>query len=316
MNEIESQTAHSINPKSVRIGWIGTGVMGQSMAGHLLDAGCELVVYNRSPEKARSLVDRGATLAATPRQVASQCDIVFTMVGYPSDVRQVILGGGGTDATGVIAGLRPGAIVVDMTTSQPSLAIEIDAAIRVAGGQSLDAPVSGGDIGAKAGTLSIMVGGDRTTFERVLPLFEPMGKTIAYQGAAGAGQHTKMVNQTLVAASMIGVCEALLYAQHAGLNVTTVLQSVTSGAANSWTLTNLAPRIVAEDFAPGFYVEHFIKDMRIALDEAARMKIALPGLALVSQLYNAVAAQGHARSGTQALMLALRSLSGGPLSSV
>ena len=303
----------------VRIGWIGTGVMGQSMAGHLLDAGHSLVVFNRSPEKSRSLVDRGATRAATPREVASQCDIVFTMVGYPTDVRQVILGGGDTNATGpssadssVLAGLRPGAIVVDMTTSQPSLAIEMDAAIRAAGGQSLDAPVSGGDIGAKAGTLSIMVGGDRATFDLVLPLFERMGKTIVYQGAAGAGQHTKMVNQTLVAASMIGVCEALLYAQHAGLDVTTVLRSVTSGAANSWTLTNLAPRIVAEDFAPGFYVEHFIKDMRIALDEAARMKIALPGLALVSQLYNAVAAQGHSRSGTQSLMHALRTLSGGP----
>lgn len=295
--------------------------MGQSMAGHLIDAGYSLVVFNRSPEKASPLVDRGAVLAATPREVASQCDIVFTMVGYPSDVRQVILGGGDCGATGqaagdwsVIAGLCPGTIVVDMTTSQPSLAIEIDAAIRAVGGQSLDAPVSGGDIGAKAGTLSIMVGGDPATFDRVLPLFQRMGKTIVYQGAAGAGQHTKMVNQTLVAASMIGVCEALLYAQHAGLDVTTVLKSVTSGAANSWALSNLAPRIIAGDFAPGFYVEHFIKDMRIALDEAARMKIALPGLALVSQLYNAVAAQGHSRSGTQALMHALRTLSGGPRS--
>lgn len=292
--------------------------MGQSMAGHLLDAGCSLIVFNRSPEKAKQLVDRGALLAATPCEVASQSDIVFTMVGYPSDVRQVILGGGDCASIGqsagdwsVIAGLRPGAIVVDMTTSQPSLAIEMDAAIRAVGGQSLDAPVSGGDIGAKAGTLSIMVGGDRGTFDHVLPLFERMGKTIVYQGAAGAGQHTKMVNQTLVAASMIGVCEALLYAQHAGLDVTTVLKSVTSGAANSWALSNLAPRIVAGDFAPGFYVEHFIKDMRIALDEAARMKIALPGLALVSQLYNAVAAQGHSRSGTQALMHALQTLSGG-----
>jgi 3-hydroxyisobutyrate dehydrogenase len=291
------------------------------MAGHLIDAGYSLVVFNRSPEKARPLVDRGAVLAATPREVASQCDIVFTMVGYPSDVRQVILGSGDAGPTGqlssdhsVIAGLRPGSVIVDMTTSQPSLAVEIDAAIRALGGQSLDAPVSGGDIGAKAGTLSIMVGGDPVAFDRVLPLFEQMGKTIVYQGAAGAGQHTKMVNQTLVAASMIGVCEALLYAQHAGLDVSTVLKSVTSGAANSWTLSNLAPRIVAGDFAPGFYVEHFIKDMRIALDEAARMKIALPGLALVSQLYNAVAAQGHSRSGTQALMHALRTLSGGPRS--
>ncbi len=295
--------------------------MGQSMAGHLIDAGYRLAVYNRSPEKAKPLVDRGAELAQTPCQVAAQCDVVFTMVGYPSDVRQVILGDGNVsenvnsaDGWSVIAGLRPGAIVVDMTTSQPSLAIEVDAAVRAIGGQSLDAPVSGGDIGAKAGTLSIMVGGDRVTFDRVLPLFERMGKTIVYQGVAGAGQHTKMVNQTLVAASMIGVCEALLYAQHAGLDITTVLRSVTSGAANSWTLSNLAPRIVAGDFAPGFYVEHFIKDMRIALEEAARMKIALPGLALVSQLYNAVAAQGHSRSGTQALMHALRALNGDPRS--
>lgn len=287
--------------------------MGQSMAGHLIDAGYRLTVYNRSPEKAKSLVDRGAMLADTPRQVAAQSDIVFTMVGYPSDVRDVILGGGlvGDDGgQAVIAGLRQGSIVVDMTTSQPSLAIEIDAAIGRIGGQTLDAPVSGGDIGAKSATLSIMVGGQKSTFDRVLPLLERMGKTIVYQGGPGAGQHTKMVNQTLVAASMIGVCEALLYAQTAGLDVTTVLRSVTSGAANSWSLSNLAPRIVAGDFAPGFYVEHFIKDMRIALDEAARMKIALPGLALVSQLYSAVAAQGHARSGTQALIHALRTLSG------
>lgn len=293
--------------------------MGQSMAGHLMDAGYRLCVFNRSPEKAQPLVDRGAVLAETPRQVTSQCEIVFTMVGYPSDVRQVILGGGDYGGSGssadewsVIAGLRPGTIIVDMTTSQPSLAIEIDRVVRALGCQSLDAPVSGGDIGAKAGTLSIMVGGDLATFDRVLPLFEKMGKTIVHQGGAGAGQHTKMVNQTLVAASMIGVCEALLYAHHAGLDITTVLRSVTSGAANSWTLSNLAPRIVAGDYAPGFYVEHFIKDMRIALDEAARMKIALPGLALVSQLYNAVAAQGHSRSGTQALMHALRTLSGDP----
>lgn len=319
VSEIESQADPLLGAKSVRIGWIGTGVMGQSMAGHLIDAGYSLVVYNRSPAKAKPLVDRGAVLAATPGEVASRCDVIFTMVGYPSDVRQVILGGSDAATTGqsagdccVIAGLCPGKAVVDMTTSQPSLAIEIDVAVRAGGAHSLDAPVSGGDVGAKAGTLSIMVGGDRATFDRVLPLFEQMGKTIVYQGEAGAGQHTKMVNQTLVAASMIGVCEALLYAQHAGLDITTVLKSVTSGAANSWTLANLAPRIVAGDFAPGFYVEHFIKDMRIALDEASRMKIALPGLALVSQLYNAVAAQGHSRSGTQALMHALKTLSGDP----
>jgi len=301
----------TITPETTRIGWIGTGVMGMSMAGHLIDAGYDLVAFNRSPGKLKPLVDRGASVAGSPAEVARVSDVVFTMVGYPSDVRQVILGTGGDDQTAVIAGIKPGSIVVDMTTSQPALAIEIQQTLAAAGSLSLDAPVSGGDVGAKAATLSIMVGGDRAIFDSVLPLFERLGKTIVYQGAAGAGQHTKMVNQTLVAASMIGVCEALLYAEHAGLDVTTVLQSVSSGAANSWALSNLGPRIVAGDFAPGFYVEHFIKDMRIALDEAARMKISLPGLALVNQLYNAVAAQGHQRSGTQALMHALRTLSGG-----
>lgn len=309
MNAQSTTSATAFEPKNTTIGWIGTGVMGHSMAGHLLDAGYRLLVYNRSPEKAQTLVQRGATLADSPRAVAQQCPIVFSIVGYPSDVREVILGAEPNDPS-VISGLRPGGIIVDMTTSQPSLAVEIEQTVRRAGGHALDAPVSGGDIGAKAGTLSIMVGGEREIFEKVRPLLMLMGKTVVYQGHAGSGQHTKMVNQTLVAASMIGVCEALLYAQRAGLDINTVLQSVSSGAANSWSLTNLGPRIVAGDYAPGFYVEHFIKDMQIALDEAARMKIALPGLALVSQLYNAVAAQGHARSGTQALIVALKKLSG------
>lgn len=291
------------------VGWIGTGVMGRSMAGHLLSAGYPLVVFNRSAAKAAALAERGAVVVESPDEVARRAEIVFTMVGYPSDVRQVVLGTGG-ERSGVLASLRSGGILVDMTTSEPSLAVEIAeraAQLQVA---ALDAPVSGGDVGAQAGTLSIMVGGDAQVFARVLPLFERMGKTIVLQGGPGAGQHTKMVNQTLVAASMIGVCEALLYAQAAGLDVTEVLRSVSSGAAGSWSLANLGPRIVADDFAPGFYVEHFIKDMAIALAEARRMNLALPGLALVSQLYNAVAAQGHARSGTQALMLALRQLNG------
>ena len=299
-----------LSPATSTVGWIGTGVMGRSMAGHLIDAGYNLVVYNRSADKAADLVSRGAAMAESPRAVAEQSDIVFTMVGYPQDVREVILGQY-AKRPGVLEGLRPGGTVVDMTTSEPALAVEIDAATQRCGGTSLDAPVSGGDIGAKAGTLSIMVGGDLSTFQRVQPLFETMGKTVVHQGAAGAGQHTKMVNQTLVAAGMIGVCEALLYAEKAGLDVPNVLRSVSTGAAGSWPLSNLAPRIIAGDFEPGFYVEHFIKDMKIALEEASRMKIALPGLALVNQLYHAVAAQGHARSGTQALMLALRHLSGG-----
>lgn len=305
----ESPAPASLDFSRLTIGWIGTGVMGRSMAGHLLDAGCRLVVFNRSSEKSRPLIERGAEEADTPAEVARRCDIVFVMVGYPSDVRQVVLGEEAD--SGALSGLRPGGILVDMTTSEPALAEEIAERALLVGGRALDAPVSGGDIGARNATLSIMVGGDRETFDRVLPLFQRLGKTIVLQGGPGAGQHAKMVNQILVAASMIGVCEALLYAEKAGLDVTTVLQSVSSGAAGSWSLTNLGPRIVRGDFAPGFYVEHFVKDMRIALSEAERMRLALPGLALVSQLYNAVAAQGHARSGTQALMIALKTLNGG-----
>ncbi len=300
----------------MNIGWIGTGVMGRSMAGHLLAAGHSLTVYNRSASKAEALKQRGATVVDSPAAVAEASDIVFTMVGYPADVRQVILG----DATyaGLLQGFRHRAaaaaneslrLVIDMTTSMPSLAVEIHDELKRHGIDSLDAPVSGGDIGAQNATLSIMVGGSQAAFERALPLFQTIGKTIVYQGPAGSGQHTKMVNQTLVASSMIGVCEALLYAEAAGLDATRMLQSVSSGAASSWALVNLAPRIIAGDYEPGFYVEHFIKDMRIALDEAARMKISLPGLSLVNQLYNAVAAQGHERSGTQALSIALRTLS-------
>lgn len=301
------------SPEKTSIGWIGTGVMGRSMAGHLLAAGYRLTVYNRSLEKAKPLIQLGATYAASPEEVASRSDVVFTMVGYPRDVRQVILGDeshkGIIHALRPIHDLRPSAIVVDMTTSQPSLAVELAERMAEVGVASLDAPVSGGDIGARNAALSIMVGGSREAFDAVMPLFQCMGKTIVHQGGPGAGQHTKMVNQTLVAASMIGVCEALLYAEAAGLDATSMLQSVSSGAATSWTLVNLAPKIIAGDFAPGFYVEHFIKDMRIALEEASRMQISLPGLALVSQLYSAVAAQGHARSGTQALSLALKTLS-------
>lgn len=304
----EAPAPAPVDFSQLTVGWIGTGVMGISMAGHLLDAGCRLVVFNRSSEKSRPLIRRGAEEADSPAEVAGRADIIFTMVGYPRDVRQVVLGEEAD--SGVLSGLRPGGILVDMTTSEPALAEEIAERALLVGGRALDAPVSGGDIGARNATLSIMVGGDSETFARVLPLFQRLGKTVVLQGGPGAGQHTKMVNQILVAASMIGVCEALLYAEKAGLDVTTVLQSVSSGAAGSWSLANLGPRIVQGDFAPGFYVEHFIKDMRIALSEAERMRVALPGLALVSQLYNAVAAQGHARSGTQALMIALKTLNG------
>jgi 3-hydroxyisobutyrate dehydrogenase len=285
---------------SLRVGWIGTGIMGAPMCGHLLDHGHRLTVYTRTAARADALVGRGAKRAASPREVAAASQVTFTMVGYPADVREVVLG-----AEGVLAGAARGSVLVDMSTSEPSLAHEIDVAARAAGVGSLDAPVSGGDVGAREGRLSIMVGGEPDVFARVLPLFECFGKTIVLQGPAGAGQHTKMVNQIAIASNMVGVCEALLYARRAGLDPATVLRSIGGGAAASFSLQTYAPRMLAGDFGPGFLVEHFVKDLGIALDEARRLRLALPGLALANQLYVALMAQGHARLGTQALLLAL-----------
>jgi 3-hydroxyisobutyrate dehydrogenase len=292
-------------PGKTRVGWIGTGVMGRSMCGHLIARGYTAAVYNRTRDKAQGLLEQGAAWASSPKALAERCDVVFAIVGFPKDVREVFLG-----AEGALAGSRPGTVLVDMTTSEPSLAIEIHAAARARGVESIDAPVSGGDVGAKNAALSIMVGGDAEPIEAIRPLFECMGKTIVHQGPPGAGQHTKMVNQVLIATGMIGVCEALLYGHKAGLDLETVLKSVGGGAAASWSLNNLGPRIIARNFEPGFFVEHFIKDMGIALDEARRMNLSLPGLALANQLYLAVQAQGYGRKGTHALMLALESLSG------
>jgi 3-hydroxyisobutyrate dehydrogenase len=291
-------------PGKTRVGWIGTGVMGRSMCGHLLKAGYSATVYNRSKEKAAALLEAGAAWAATPQEVAEKSEVVFAIVGFPKDVREVFLG-----ANGALTGSKSGTTLVDMTTSEPSLAREIYEAAQKKGVAALDAPVSGGDIGAREARLAIMVGGDAAVMEDVRPLFDCMGKTIVYEGAAGSGQHTKMVNQILIATNMIGVCEALLYAYKAGLNVEEVLKAVGSGAAGSFSLNVLGPRINKRDFEPGFYVEHFLKDMGIALDEAKRMGLSLPGLALANQLYVAVKAQGYGLKGTQALMLALESLS-------
>jgi 3-hydroxyisobutyrate dehydrogenase len=291
-------------PGKTRVGWIGTGVMGRWMCQHLMDKGYQAVVYNRSKDKARPLLDAGAGWGDTPRAVAEQADVIFAIVGFPRDVREVFL-----SAEGALAGSKPGNILVDMTTSEPSLAQEIYQVARARQVAAVDAPVSGGDVGAKNATLSIMVGGDADAVDAVRPLLECMGKTIVHQGPAGSGQHTKMVNQVLIASNMIGVCEALLYAYKAGLDAKTVLQSVGPGAAGSWSLNNLGPRIIDRNFEPGFFVEHFIKDMKIALDEAERMNLALPGLALAKQLYEAVRAQGYGRKGTHALMLALEHLS-------
>jgi 3-hydroxyisobutyrate dehydrogenase len=298
-------TLPEISPQHTRIGWVGTGVMGGPMAGHLLRAGYQVTVFNRTREKASSLLDAGARWSDSPRGVSEVSDVVFTIVGYPSDVQQVILG-----EQGVLAGCQPHRVIVDMTTSRPSLAVEISQRASQQQVQAIDAPVSGGDVGARNASLSIMIGGDESAVRQLEPLWNLLGKTWVYQGPPGSGQHTKMVNQTLIASGMIGVCEALLYGHRAGLDLVTVLQSVSSGAAGSWSLSNLGPRIIDNDFDPGFYVEHFIKDMGIALDESDRMGLALPGVALARQLYNAVAAQGHARSGTQALQLALAALSG------
>lgn len=296
-------TESVITPESTKIGWIGTGVMGRSMCGHLLAAGYRATVFNRTRSKLDDLVAIGATVVDSPKQVAEQSDVVFTIVGFPHDVEQVILGD-----NGVLAGCRSGMTIVDMTTSQPSLAERIAQEAAGRGVNAIDAPVSGGDTGARNAALSIMVGGDAAAVARIDPLLQLLGKTVVHQGPAGCGQHTKMVNQTLIASGMIAVCEGLLYATKVGLDLPTVLQSVSSGAAGSWSLSNLAPRMIDGDFDPGFFVEHFIKDMKIALDEAATMNLALPGLALAHQLYQSVSAQGHAKDGTQALMLALAEL--------
>ena len=294
-----------IAPGKTRIGWIGTGVMGRSMCGHLMDKGFTATVYNRSKEKSEDLIAKGATWADTPQAVAEASDVIFTIVGFPADVREVMLG-----ENGALAGASAGDVLVDMTTSEPSLAEEIYQAAQAKGVQSVDAPVSGGDVGAKEARLSIMIGGDKEVVDALQPCWEAMGKTIVHQGPAGAGQHTKMVNQTLIATMMVGVCEGLLYGYKAGLDLETVMQSVASGAAGSWSLSNLGPRIIDGNFDPGFFVEHFIKDMGIALAESKRMDLSLPGLALAHALYVALKAQGHGRDGTHALQLALASLSG------
>jgi 3-hydroxyisobutyrate dehydrogenase len=292
-------------PGKTRIGWIGTGVMGRWMCQHAMTKGFGATVYNRSPDKLQPLVEQGAKAAASPKAVAEQSDVVFAIVGFPKDVREVFLG-----QDGALAGSRPGTVLVDMTTSEPSLAKEIYEAAKAKGVSALDAPVSGGDVGAKNAALSIMIGGDKEAVAAVQPIFEAMGKTIVHQGPAGSGQHTKMVNQILIASTMVSLCEGLLYAHKSGLDVETVLRSVSVGAAGSKCLDIYAPRVLRGDYEPGFYVEHFIKDMGIALAEAERMHLCLPGLALAKQLYEAVRAQGFGRKGTQALMLALERING------
>lgn len=282
--------------KALQVGFIGLGIMGRSMAGHLQRAGHQLHVYNRSRGGAGPLLAAGATWHDTPGELAARCDIVITIVGYPSDVEALYLGAGG-----LVENARPGTLLIDMTTSSPDLARRIAAAAAARGVQALDAPVSGGEIGARDAKLSIMVGGAPEAFERARPVLQRMGPSVVLQGGPGCGQHTKMCNQIVIASTMLGVCEGLAYAQRSGLDPQTVLASISGGAAGSFLLTHMAPRMLAGDFAPGFFTEHFVKDMGIALAEAQRMKLDLPGLALAKRLYDLLAARGHGRDGTQVL---------------
>lgn len=278
------------------VGFAGLGVMGRSMAGHILDAGYDLLVYNRTKEKAKNLIERGAVWKDDPRSLAEGSDVVITMVGYPADVEQVYLG-----ERGLLAGARPGTVLIDMTTSSPGLAARIAEEGKKKGVSVLDAPVSGGDRGAREATLSIMVGGDEKVFNDMAPLFSVMGKGIVLQGGPGSGQHTKMSNQIAIASGMMGVCEAVVYAKKAGLDPDRVLSSISAGAAGSWSLSNLAPRMLRGDFAPGFFVKHLIKDMKIALEEAKGMGMETPGLARTLELYEELASMGYENDGTQAL---------------
>ncbi|MFN2342943.1 MAG: NAD(P)-dependent oxidoreductase [Desulfonatronovibrio sp.] len=293
-----------ISKNHTRIGWVGTGVMGTSMCSHILDAGFQVFVFNRTRNKAESLLHNGAKWVDSPREAAEKSDIVFTIVGFPLDVRNVYF-----EENGIISGLSDNQICVDMTTTSPTLAMEINKQAEGKNAFALDAPVSGGDVGARNGCLSIMAGGDEKAFVSVLPLLELMGENIIHQGPPGAGQHTKMCNQIVIAGTMIGVCESLVYAETAGLDKSRMLESISKGAAGCWSLNNLAPRILNDDFAPGFMIDHFIKDMGIALDECKRMNIRLPGLELVKTIYDKASASGHGSSGTQALYQALREIS-------
>ena len=291
-------------PSATRVGWIGIGIMGAPMCRHLLQAGYRMSIHTRDKTKASQLLAAGATWAESPAAVTEQTDVVITMVGFPTDVRDVYLG-----ANGVLSKVRPRMVLVDMTSTEPSLAQTLSRLAQARGAYAIDAPVSGGDVGARKATLSIMVGGAAEAVEAIRPLLECLGEKILHQGEAGTGQHAKLCNQIVIAGTMVGVCESLLYGYKAGLQLARMLDSIRGGAAACWSLDHLAPRILARNFDPGFFVEHFIKDLGIALEEARRLDLTLPGLTLAYQLYERVRALGHGRAGTHALMLALEDLS-------
>jgi 3-hydroxyisobutyrate dehydrogenase len=288
-----------------KIGWVGTGVMGKSMCRHLMKAGYPTAVHNRTREKASELLDEGAEWCDSPFEVAGKAEVVFTIVGFPQDVEEVYLGD-----DGVLAGLKRGSAAVDMTTSQPSLARRIHGLAEDRGISVLDAPVSGGDIGARDGRLAIMAGGNRNTYDEMLPLFRLMGENIAYMGPAGSGQHTKMSNQILIASTMIGVVESLIYGIRAGLQPEEIIAVIGKGAAASWSINNMGPRMIRGDFDPGFYIKHFVKDMGIALEEAKRMNLSLPGLSLAHQFYLSAMAMGLENLGTQGLYRVFEKMNG------
>ncbi|KAH9801032.1 putative 3-hydroxyisobutyrate dehydrogenase-like 1 [Citrus sinensis] len=291
------------SPTNTRVGWIGTGIMGRSMCAHLLNAGYTVTVFNRTLSKAQPLLDIGAHLADSPHSLASQSDVVFSIVGYPSDVRHVLL----HPSSGALSGLRPGGIIVDMTTSEPSLASELSAAASSKNCSAIDAPVSGGDRGAKTGTLAIFAGGDESVVQKLNPLFALMGK-VNYMGGSGKGQFAKLANQITIATTMVGLVEGMVYAHKAGLNVELFLNAISTGAAGSKSLDLHGSRILKRDFEPGFFVNHFVKDLGICLKECQNMGLALPGLALAQQLYLSLKAHGEGNLGTQALILALERL--------
>ena len=290
--------------KNKTIGWIGTGLMGSPMAGHLVKAGFTVNVYNRTKSKAEELVAMGCTWYDTPAEVAANSEVVVTIIGAPKDVEECYFG-----PAGIFTTLKAGTILIDMTTTKPSLAIRISEEAAARGAEFVDAPVSGGQVGAINGTLSIMIGGKKDVVDKVTPLFEAFGKNMVYQGQAGAGQHAKLCNQITIAGTLIGVCEAMIYGYKAGLDLNKLLESISKGAAACWSLDVLAPKLVRKDYSPGFSVDNFVKDLRITLEEAEAMKLSLPGLALVKQLYLSVQAMGGGSLGNQSLYLALEKLS-------
>lgn len=279
------------------IGFIGTGVMGAAVVSNMLAAGFEVNVYNRTKSKTDALVSKGAVWKDNPKAIAEASDVIFTMVGYPQDVEETYFG-----TAGIFSADVKGKIVADMTTSTPTLAVKIAEKAEKLGASALDAPVSGGDVGAKNATLTIMVGGAKDTYEKVHPIFEKIGKTISLQGTAGKGQHTKMANQIMIAGTMTGMSEMLAYANGAGLDLDGVLEAVGGGSASNWSMLNYGPRILKQDYTPGFFMKHFIKDLKIALDEAKKMGLQLPCTDLAEQLYENLAEKGLENEGTQALI--------------